>query len=158
VLATVTVTEKEKEKVTARLGVAVRLFAQTEPQESTKGTERTKGFAKSFVPFVVLCGTKRISFILFGGSFAFLFLGKPLLIFLQPDFEIAGCFFEFVTVQQTAAKRFEERARTNVVSEFFISFLVRAVGDRHEEFFVERSEAAFDATQAQRTLPGDGPV
>ena len=75
-------------KVTAkaRLAVVVHLFVGPGgPPGSTKGTRGTRELAKSFI--------------LFGGSFAFLFLGKPLLIFLEPVFEIAGSFFEFVTVQ-----------------------------------------------------------
>lgn len=92
------VMETEKAMGTAKLAVRAHLFGPKEPQESTKSKAGLKGFAKLVVPFVLLCGTKRISFILFRGSFAFLFLGKPLLIFLQPTFEIVGGLFEFVTV------------------------------------------------------------
>jgi hypothetical protein len=110
----------EMVKVTAmeRPGAVVHLSAQTAQHLSTKKHKRHKKHKRAFEKILcllcVLCLFVASS--LLRRKFAFLFFVESLLIFLDPGFEILRCLFEFVAIQQTAAQRFEERARPDVVS------------------------------------------
>src|SRR5687768_11832486 len=119
----------EMEKATAKVTLALvaRLF-EARPSGPTVGQHRVRGrrteTGKRLLPAAET--EPRISFILLRGSFAFLLFGKPLLIFLQPAFQIGGGLFEFVAVQQPPSQRFEKRPRADVIGEFFVCFLIGA--------------------------------
>jgi hypothetical protein len=81
----------ETEKATAKVMLAVvarlvepRPFGPTVGQQRAKRRQTQTG--KRELPAAET--EPRISFILLRGSFAFLLFGKPLLIFLQPAFQI----------------------------------------------------------------------
>src|ERR1041384_309255 len=133
---------------------------QATKQVPTKRHKRRKKHKKDSENFLcLLCFLCLfVASFLLRGEFSFLFFVEALLIFLEPAFEIVCGFLEFVAIQQPAPECLKKRSRANVVSEFLVRFLIGALRERHEEFFIKRGEAAFDAAQTQRTLACDGPI
>src|SRR5258705_10703219 len=91
-------------------------------------------------------------------AFLFLLFGKTFLILCKPTLQILSCLLQFVAVQQTASERLKKRASTNVIREFFVSFLIGTFRNCNKKLLVKRSETALHSTQGQAAFASDGPV
>jgi hypothetical protein len=60
---------------------------------------------------------------------ALLFLYKALAVALEPEIEFLSCLFQLIAIQESATKRFEKCAGSDVVSELLISLVFRALSD-----------------------------
>src|SRR5438874_12884242 len=87
-----------------------------------------------------------------------LLVEEALAVALDPVFEVGGGLLKLVRVDESAAQRLEEGARSHVVCELVVRLVRRAFGDGSEEFFVERCEPALHSAKTQSTLARNRPV